>query len=133
MFAHTRHSCSPDSSMPHANALHINIDASWDAALKEEIEKPYFQHLMQFVKRSYQTTIVYPPAVRDTPRFNTTPINKVREVIMEQDPYHDAHEANGLCFLGKQRHASAAFFPKYYQGIPPYVGISVLDKQNLQH
>lgn len=76
----------------------IRIDLSWKDRLKDEFEKPYFQTLTEFVRAEYQTATVYPPGKEIFRAFDVCHFDDVRVVIIGQDPYHGAGQANGLCF-----------------------------------
>ena len=78
--------------------MDIKIEASWKAHLKEEFEKPYFADLTSFVKSEYTTQKVYPPGKLIFNAFEKCPFDKVKEVILGQDPYHEPGQAHGLCF-----------------------------------
>ncbi len=74
------------------------MEGSWKKALKEEFEKPYFDKLTKFVRQEYLTKTVYPPAKDVFRAFDLCPLNKIKVVIVGQDPYHGKGQANGLCF-----------------------------------
>lgn len=76
------------------------MDKSWEKALAEEYDKPYYKWLVEFVNKEYSdpAVTVYPPAQKVFEAFNTTPFNDVKVVIIGQDPYHGPGQANGLCF-----------------------------------
>ena len=75
------------------------IEESWLAVLKEEFQKPYFLALKQFiVKEKKAGKIIYPPGKDIFNAFNSTPFDKVKVVILGQDPYHGPGQAHGLCF-----------------------------------
>ncbi|MCR4325326.1 MAG: uracil-DNA glycosylase [Patescibacteria group bacterium] len=76
----------------------VKIEPSWKSVLQEEFGKDYFRQLTEFVKSEYQHAIVYPPPKNIFRAFELTPFNKVEVVILGQDPYHGAGQANGLCF-----------------------------------
>lgn len=78
--------------------MNVRIDQSWKDALASEWEKPYFKELTDFVRAEYGTTQVFPPARQIFAAFDATPFDKVKVVILGQDPYHDVGQANGLCF-----------------------------------
>lgn len=79
--------------------MEVKIDASWKEMLKEEFEKDYFRLLTDFVRNEYAgTTPIYPPARLIFNAFDHCPFNEVKVVILGQDPYHGAGQANGLCF-----------------------------------
>jgi uracil-DNA glycosylase len=76
----------------------VKIADSWKGKLEKEFEKEYFIQLTQFVKNEYQTQTVYPPGKEIFRAFDHCPFEDVRVVIIGQDPYHGAGQANGLCF-----------------------------------
>lgn len=78
--------------------MDVRIEASWKSVLQEEFEKSYFQTLVQFVKKEYQSKTIYPPASQIFAAFDNTPFDAVKVVIIGQDPYHGPNQANGLCF-----------------------------------
>lgn len=78
--------------------MDVRIDTSWKNQLQEEFQKPYFEHLASFVKTEYQTKKVYPPPARIFYAFEKCPWDKIKVVILGQDPYHGPNQANGLCF-----------------------------------
>ena len=76
----------------------VKIDPTWKKALKEEFEKSYWKSLTQKVREQYVKTIVYPPAKNIFRAFDLCPLDKVKVVIVGQDPYHGINQANGLSF-----------------------------------
>ncbi len=77
----------------------VKIESSWREVLKEEFEKEYFKNLTEFVRNEYSgNTPIYPPARLIFNAFDHCPFDKVKVVILGQDPYHGAGQANGLCF-----------------------------------
>jgi uracil-DNA glycosylase len=76
----------------------VRIEASWGQRLHGEFEKDYFARLTQFVHREYATTTVYPPGRLIFNAFDLCPFDKVKVVIIGQDPYHGPGQAHGLCF-----------------------------------
>ena len=79
--------------------MDVRIDASWKEVLEAEFKKEYFTRLTSFVKEEYAgTTPIYPPAKLIFNAFDHCPFNDVKVVILGQDPYHGAGQANGLCF-----------------------------------
>ncbi|MBI4121002.1 MAG: uracil-DNA glycosylase [Parcubacteria group bacterium] len=80
----------------------IRLEESWKRVLKDEFEKPYFKELTEFVRGEYQEATIYPPAKYIFRALDLTPFDKVKVVILGQDPYHGKGQANGLCFaVGK--------------------------------
>ena len=78
--------------------MNVKIEESWKAHLNTEFEKPYFEQLTQFVRSEYGSCVCYPPGRLIFNAFDTTPFDKVRVVILGQDPYHEPGQAHGLCF-----------------------------------
>ena len=78
--------------------MDVNIDTSWKTKIKEEFEKDYFLNLALFVKQEYIGNTVYPPGGLIFNAFNLCPFEKVKVVIIGQDPYHGPGQAHGLCF-----------------------------------
>lgn len=76
----------------------VRLDPSWKAILAEQFEKPYFQELTAFVKQAYLQGTVYPPPARIFHALDACPFDKVRVVILGQDPYHGPGQAHGLSF-----------------------------------
>ncbi len=76
----------------------IKIEASWKQALTEEFGKAYFTELSAFVKEEYKSGKVFPPPKDIFRAFDLCPFDKVRVVILGQDPYHGEKQANGLSF-----------------------------------
>lgn len=73
-------------------------DSGWKNALAEEFAKPYFAKIAGFVESERAATTVYPEADKVFEALNVTPLNKVRVVLLGQDPYHEPEQAHGLCF-----------------------------------
>lgn len=78
--------------------MNVRIEDSWRQILQSEFDKPYFELLTQFVRHEYQTKECFPPARLIFNAFDSCPFDKVRVVIIGQDPYHDVGQAHGLCF-----------------------------------
>jgi uracil-DNA glycosylase len=74
------------------------ITNDWLDIVKDEFSKPYYKELYQFVLKEYNTHVVYPPSDDIFNAFHFTPLSKVKVLILGQDPYHNAHQAHGLCF-----------------------------------
>lgn len=75
------------------------MDPSWKEQLKDEFEKPYMQTLKRFLQEEIASkTVIYPPMKQVFNAFQLTPFEKVKVVIMGQDPYHGPNQAEGLCF-----------------------------------
>lgn len=81
------------------SAIEPQIEESWKIMMNDEFRKPYFTELKNFLlEEKKQGKVIYPPGSQIFSAFNRTPYDKVKVVIMGQDPYHGAGQANGLCF-----------------------------------
>lgn len=78
--------------------MNVRIDPTWNKALATEWNTPYFAGLTDFVRSAYRSGTIYPPAGKIFAAFDSTPFDKVKVVILGQDPYHEPGQANGLCF-----------------------------------
>lgn len=76
----------------------IRVEEGWREALADQWEAPYFGELARFVHDEYRSGMVYPPASQVFAAFDACPFDRVRVVILGQDPYHGPGQANGLCF-----------------------------------
>ncbi len=78
--------------------MQVKIESSWADKLSGEFEQEYFAELTNFVKKEYQEGKVYPAPRNIFRAFDLCPFDAVKVVILGQDPYHGAGQANGLCF-----------------------------------
>jgi uracil-DNA glycosylase len=78
--------------------MNVKIEESWKTRLATEFEKPYFESLISFVKSEYAIKTIFPPGGQIFNAFNHCSFDNCRVVILGQDPYHGAGQANGLCF-----------------------------------
>ena len=77
----------------------VQLEPSWKNALEEEFSKPYMLALKDFLKQEKeQRKIIYPKSANIFKAFELTPMEKVKVVILGQDPYHGPNQAHGLCF-----------------------------------
>ena len=78
--------------------MDVKIEPSWKEKLQTEFDKKYFEDLVEFVKSEYQTKVIYPPGKLMFNAFDQCPFDKLKVVILGQDPYHEPGQAHGLCF-----------------------------------
>ena len=78
--------------------MNVQIEESWKIRLEPEFEKDYFRTLTNFVREEYSQYPIYPPGKLIFNAFNLCPFDKVKVVIIGQDPYHGPGQAHGLCF-----------------------------------
>jgi len=78
--------------------MDVRIEPSWKNALQSEFDKDYFEKLTDFVRNEYKTKLTFPPSALIFNAFDQCPFDKVKVVIIGQDPYHGDGQAHGLCF-----------------------------------
>ena len=78
--------------------MDVQIEETWKAQLQQEFKKEYFNHLTDFVRDEYKQHLIFPPGKLIFNAFNLCPFDKVKVVIIGQDPYHGPGQAHGLCF-----------------------------------
>ena len=78
--------------------MQVRIEETWRRHLQTEFDAPYFADLVSFVRQEYQQGRVYPPGRLIFNAFDQCPFDKVKVVIIGQDPYHEPGQAQGLCF-----------------------------------
>ncbi|MGE3319053.1 MAG: uracil-DNA glycosylase [Candidatus Berkiella sp.] len=92
------------------------IEASWHHALEKEFQEPYMQSLRGFLRKEKDAKkIIFPPSKEVFNAFNYTPLDKVKVVILGQDPYHGHGQAHGLCFSVKPNVAVPPSLVNIYQ------------------
>lgn len=77
------------------------LTGEWEKALEGEFSKDYYRKLFLFIREQYSKVLVFPPADEIFTAFHLTPLDKVKAVIIGQDPYHNVGQAHGLCFSVK--------------------------------
>lgn len=93
--------------------MSVKIEPSWNERLRDEFAAPYFKQLVDFVHAEYRQGVCYPPGRQIFNAFNLCPFDKVKVVILGQDPYHEEGQAEGLCFSV----ADGVAFPPSLQNI----------------
>lgn len=109
------------------------MNTTWSSLLKEEQEKEYFQHLQSFVAEEYENRIVYPPKDDLYAAFNRTPYEKVRCVILGQDPYHGKGQAMGLSFSVRDGVQVPRSLKNIYKEIDAEYGCGIPESGNLSY
>lgn len=113
--------------------MNVRIENSWRQILQPEFNKPYFELLASFVRREYQTKQCFPPAGLIFNAFDACPFDKVRVVIIGQDPYHDVGQANGLCFSVNDGVRIPPSLENIYKELNRDLGLPIPTTGNLQH
>ena len=78
--------------------MNVKIAEDWKALLADEFEQPYFAELVGFVREEYSSRQIFPRGANIFRAFDKCPFDKLKVVIIGQDPYHGEGQANGLCF-----------------------------------
>lgn len=78
--------------------MEVRLEPSWKALLADEFDQPYFKELTDFVRQAYLSSTVYPAPANIFRALDLCPVDRVRVVILGQDPYHGPRQAHGLSF-----------------------------------
>jgi uracil-DNA glycosylase len=103
----------------------VKIEPSWTEKLADEFAKPYFETLTSFVKDEYEKFTIFPPGGKIFNAFNSTPFDKVKVVILGQDPYHGPRQANGLSFSVSEGVPLPPSLQNIYKELKSDLGIQV--------
>ncbi|MBR3409042.1 MAG: uracil-DNA glycosylase [Paludibacteraceae bacterium] len=112
--------------------MNVRIEDSWRRVLQPEFDKPYFELLTDYVRQEYRTCRCYPPAGLIFNAFDRCPFDRVRVVILGQDPYHEEGQAHGLCFSVNDGVEVPPSLKNIYKEIQRDLGIPVPASGNLQ-
>lgn len=110
----------------------VRIEPSWKKVLQEEFSKEYFAKLSSYVKDEYKKGGVYPPPKYIFRAFDLTPFDTVKVVILGQDPYHGAGQANGLCFAVGKGTPMPPSLQNIYKELGADLGPSVIEMGDLE-
>ncbi len=112
--------------------MNVQIEESWKRHLKPEFEKPYFERLTQSVRSEYSSGVCYPPGRLIFNAFNLCPFDKVKVVILGQDPYHEPEQAHGLSFSVQDGVPFPPSLQNIFKEIEADLGTPVPSTGNLQ-
>ena len=113
--------------------MDVKIEESWKEQLKDEFDKDYFAKLTEFVREEYRTKQIFPPAKLIFNAFEHTPFDKVKVVILGQDPYHNDGQAHGLSFSVPDGMPAPPSLVNIFKEINRDLGIPVPKSGNLTH
>ncbi|MFA7302526.1 MAG: uracil-DNA glycosylase [Candidatus Paceibacterota bacterium] len=108
--------------------MEVEIEESWKEHLKGEFEQEYFKKLTRFVKDEYKSGVVYPAPKNIFRAFDLCPFDKVKVVILGQDPYHGVGQANGLCFAVGEETSVPPSLQNIFKEIESDLGQSLVHK-----
>ena len=112
--------------------MDVKIDSSWKLRLANEFNAPYFEQLTNFVRDAYTHHQIFPPAKLIFNAFDLCPFDKVKVVIIGQDPYHGLGQAHGLSFSVNENMPLPPSLKNIYQEIRSDLGIQPLSHGNLE-
>lgn len=115
--------------MPHM----VRLEPSWKAQLESEFDKPYFARLIEFVRSAYASGKVYPAPKNIFAALDTVPFDKVKVVILGQDPYHGPGQAHGLSFSVPDGIPMPPSLQNIFKEIRADLGLPVPKNGNLAH
>lgn len=114
--------------------MDVKIEPGWKEVLKEEFNKPYFQQIAQHLKtEKLQGKTIFPPGPLIFNAFDTTPLDKLKVVILGQDPYHGPRQAHGLCFSVQNGVAPPPSLINIFKELEEDLGIHIPNHGNLTH
>jgi len=118
--------------LPLLNPSSVQIELSWLEHLAGEFSKPYFAQIKQFLTdEKTRCKTIFPPGPLIFNAFNQTPFDKVRVVILGQDPYHGAGQAMGLCFSVPKNVPIPASLKNIYKEMHRDIGFKIPDHGDL--
>jgi uracil-DNA glycosylase len=111
----------------------VKIHESWKAVLKDEFEQPYFSMIKQAILKDKQAgKIIFPPGSQIFNAFDSTPLDKVKVVILGQDPYHGPGQAHGLSFSVPEGVAKPPSLENIFKELKEDLDIPIPESGNLQ-
>ena len=114
--------------------MDVKIEDSWKAALKQEFGKAYFQQITTFLKAEKSAgKTIYPPGGLIFNAFNTTPFDKVKIVLLGQDPYHGPGQAHGLSFSVPKGIPPPPSLINIFKELHNDIGMAIPSHGNLTH
>ena len=112
----------------------IKLEPVWKQALREEFDKPYMAELREFLRQEHAAgKEIYPPGPLIFNALNLTPLDKIKVVILGQDPYHGPGQAHGLCFSVQPGIPTPPSLVNIYKELKRDLNIDIPGHGNLQH
>lgn len=112
--------------------MDVKIESSWKEALKDEFQKSYFEQIVMSLKHEKASgKTIYPPGNLIFNAFDKTPFDKVKVVILGQDPYHGPGQAHGLCFSVQKGVKPPPSLVNIYKEMNTDLGIPIADTGDL--
>ncbi len=101
------------------------IDNEWLPYLKAEFSKPYYKSLHEFIKKEYSEQVIYPPSDEIFSALMHTPIDKIKVVLLGQDPYHEPGQAHGMSFSVKPGVKTPPSLQNMYKELKDELGLYI--------
>lgn len=111
--------------------MEFNIHKSWQEVLQPQFESASYKELIDFVEQEYKSQVCYPPVDKVFAAFNATPLDQLKVVIIGQDPYHGAGQANGLCFSVAQGVSHPPSLVNIFKELKTDLGVSIPESGHL--
>ena len=108
------------------------IEAGWKSVLMDQFQSPYFRTLKEFLQEEKKKYTLYPPGRLIFNAFQRTPFDRVKVVILGQDPYHGKGQAHGLCFSVPQGIPKPPSLVNIFKELHSDLGISIPEHGNLE-
>lgn len=114
--------------------MDVQIEDSWKNLLSTEFSKPYFRQIVHHLKtEKTQGKTIYPPGPFIFNAFNSTPVEKVKVVILGQDPYHGPGQAHGLCFSVQKGVPPPPSLVNIFKELNSDIGMPIPNHGDLSH
>jgi len=114
--------------------MDVRINDTWKEVLKPEFSKPYFLEIVNFLRTEKMAgKTIFPPGSLIFNAFNTTPFDKVKVVLIGQDPYHGAGQAHGLSFSVQNGVVPPPSLMNIYRELQSDIGCKIANHGNLTH
>ena len=114
--------------------MEVKIEQSWKQALQSEFDKPYFAELVRFLHQEKSSgQVIFPPGSQIFKAFDLTPVDKVKVVILGQDPYHGPGQAMGLSFSVPDGIQAPPSLKNIFKEIESDLGITMSGRPNLEN
>jgi uracil-DNA glycosylase len=114
--------------------MDVRINETWKEVLKPEFSKPYFLEIVNFLRTEKMAgKTIFPPGSLIFNAFNTTPFDKVKVVLIGQDPYHGAGQAHGLSFSVQNGVVPPPSLMNIYRELQSDIGCKIANHGNLTH
>lgn len=113
--------------------MKVKIEESWSKAISEEFDKPYFHELADFVRNEYRHKTIYPKRGEIFNAFSHCPFDRVKVVILGQDPYHGFGQAHGLAFSVRKGVAVPPSLSNIFKELHRDLGVAVPASGNLEN